>query len=201
MYSIFYPPCIKELQRQAINGKDLYESDMFIPFPPNINKTINLNRFNVFLNNINNKVVDSVRLITHDVEDETYIKNLFYDGNSIMYVKDATKISGNFGKPYINFYQGNKIVIEDTPDYINYFLQNDNFRIVLIFFLAKEKYRYLIFRYLYFNIIYNINSLNLVCHMKLAMFECSVQQVLQPLLIQSHLVHGLILIHVQFRAT
>lgn len=144
MFNVLCPLCSynEPKYRQTFSNKDLYTSDIFIPVPAKVNETINFKRFNIFLDNINNQKIDSVRVITRDIENQPYINNLFYNGHKIIYIEDASKISGYYGKPYINSYEGDRIVIQESELAISYYLQNKSVNVVEIFHLRKIKNRY-----------------------------------------------------------
>lgn len=111
--------------KDVYGGALLYNSDIILTTPPT-KPLYNFDRLNVFLENIKNKRVDSIRIIKYGIEAEMYVLSLFYDGNKIIYIKDSTKSNVPTADHQIKLHIGNRIYTEDLPRETVYYFETIN---------------------------------------------------------------------------
>lgn len=115
---------------------DIYNSDIILGLPPT-KPLHNFDRFYKFLYNIDNKIIDSVRIIKYDLEGNVYILNLFNNTDSIIYIRDFSRNCDE--KPRIDIYIGIKILKEDTSSHTIYYLETHDFKKIQMFFVINTQ--------------------------------------------------------------
>lgn len=117
----------------VIQGELVYCSDIVLSVISKVYPNQNVERLDEFINNVSNKKIDSIRVITYDIEGQVYLKYLFYDGKSILYIKDGSKLNEKFEPPYILRYEGSDIIKKSFNSYEDYYLEDFNNNEILMF--------------------------------------------------------------------
>lgn len=115
---------------------DVYNSDIVLGLPPT-KPLHNFERFSKFLYNIDNKIIDSVRVIKYDMEGNLYILNLFNNTDEIIYIRDFCRNSDE--KPKIDIYIGSKILSEESASHTIYYLETHDLQKIQIFFIINTQ--------------------------------------------------------------
>jgi hypothetical protein len=78
----------------------------------------NIDKLYNFINNVESKKQDKLRIVSYTKEGDAIITDLQYDGNIIKCRTDSTR--DRFGSRMISHGEYTKIVMEENDSYINY---------------------------------------------------------------------------------
>jgi len=113
------------MDKLSLLKKDHKYEDLFISNEIDIvctpaGKVLNMDRFNKFLSNIQNKTSDSIKLMKYSVEGQSEVVFIYYESSlitCIYYTRDV------YSKKFITTkYTGTSILNEYTLKYVNYHL-------------------------------------------------------------------------------